>query len=629
MLEALRKGAGGIIAKFFIGILALSFAVWGISDVFTARRSNALAVVGDEKIFEQQYQAEFQRELRALGQRLGRRLSLEQARQLGVDRRVLSSLISQAALDNEITTLKLALSDKSVADSIVNNPAFHNAQGQFDKARFQQLLSSNGFSEATFVALERRTKLRNQLADVVEGNVAVPQAMTKAIYRQRYETRKAEYFLLPVSSVPTLADPSEGELKKYYDANKSGFTAPEYRSVTMLKLEPVDMADTITIADAALRKAYEEREAEFTTAEKRTIEQIPFKSRAEAEAAHKRLGEGLDFMALAKERSLKEIDVALGALKRKDIPDAKLAEVIFSLKKNEISRPVVGDLSITLVRVVKIVPEVKKSFDEVKSKLKKTIALERAQEEVLNLHDTVEDERAGGASLKEIADKLNLKLVTIDAIDASGKDAGGKSIANLPKGAGLLTLIFRTGVGVENDPADTQREGFIWFDVTKIIPRAVRPFDTVRAKAAEEWKRQKQREQLAAKGSELVDAIEKGANLAAQAAVLGQEVKTTKALKRRDSDAVFGPAAVAGLFLTPKGDVIQAPARKGGIIVLRVTEVTPPIFAPGSKEVTAIKKQLSAVMSRDLIQQFVTGVQTEAGVSINEPLWRRLRGQGS
>ena len=104
MLDALRQGAGTWVAKIFIGVLALSFAVWGISDVFTGGHAGALATVGDEKVFEQQYQSAFQRRLSALSRQFGRQLSTQQARQLGLDRQVLSQLVGQAALDNEIKT---------------------------------------------------------------------------------------------------------------------------------------------------------------------------------------------------------------------------------------------------------------------------------------------------------------------------------------------------------------------------------------------------------------------------------------------------------------------------------------------------------------------------------------------
>ncbi|MGE5267093.1 MAG: SurA N-terminal domain-containing protein, partial [Deltaproteobacteria bacterium] len=34
MLDALRRGATGIVAKILLSLLIVSFAIWGIADVF-------------------------------------------------------------------------------------------------------------------------------------------------------------------------------------------------------------------------------------------------------------------------------------------------------------------------------------------------------------------------------------------------------------------------------------------------------------------------------------------------------------------------------------------------------------------------------------------------------------------
>jgi hypothetical protein len=45
MLTTLRSKTGGWIAKIFIGLLAASFAVWGIEDMLRGRVSDELARV--------------------------------------------------------------------------------------------------------------------------------------------------------------------------------------------------------------------------------------------------------------------------------------------------------------------------------------------------------------------------------------------------------------------------------------------------------------------------------------------------------------------------------------------------------------------------------------------------------
>ena len=66
MLDTLRKSVGSWVVKALIALLVVSFAVWGIGDVFTGYRGASLARVGDTEISNQGYQRVQQQELRTL-----------------------------------------------------------------------------------------------------------------------------------------------------------------------------------------------------------------------------------------------------------------------------------------------------------------------------------------------------------------------------------------------------------------------------------------------------------------------------------------------------------------------------------------------------------------------------------
>jgi peptidyl-prolyl cis-trans isomerase D len=505
MLDALRRGAGTWVAKVFIGLLVLSFAAWGIADIFSGRQGTALATVGDEEITEAEYREVFQRELQQLSQRLGQQISVEQARQLGVDRQVLQRLVSQAALDGTAKSFGLAVSDEAIAQRIGSDPLFRNARGQFDRARFEQLLANNGFTEAAYVSVERRNILRSQLAGIVDRAVTVPVEMVKAVHRQQNETRIAEYFVLPPDRAGEIAAPSPEEMKEYYEANKRRFTAPEFRTLTVLRLEPKDVAATIAISDEDIKRAYEDRHDEFGTPERRDVEQITFASETEAAEASARLSEGADFVAIATERGMKPVDYKLGVVTRDEIADPEVAEAVFALDEGQVSKPIKGTLSVVIARVLKTVPEERKSYDEIKTTLRDQLALEKAQEEISNLHDAVEDARAGGSTLAEIANKLNLPLIRVDAIDRNGNGPDNKPIETIPAAPRVLNVAFQSDVGVENDPVDTPDDGYAWVDVEEVTPEANRPFDEVKAEVSELWIAERKREKLFETATALVE----------------------------------------------------------------------------------------------------------------------------
>lgn len=627
MLDALRKSAGSWVAKIFIGLLVLSFAVWGIADIFGGQRGNALATVGEEEITEEQYREAFRRELQQLSQRLGQQLSVEQARRLGVDRQVLQRLVSQAALDSRIKSFGLAVPDKAIADRIVRDRIFQNARGRFDRRRFEQLLANNGFTEEAYVATERRNILRAELAGIVDRAVDAPDELVKAVFRQQNETRAVRYFVLPSAAAGNAPEPSDAEVKAYYDANKRRFTAPEFRTLTLLRLEPADLADTVQVSDEDLRRAYEDRADDYVTPERREIEQITFAGLEQARAARKRIDSGADFLAIARERGLAEVDYRLGTVTRKDIADAAVAKAAFEVPDGQISQPIQGLLSVVLVRAKVVSPEKRKSFGQVRDDLKASIATEKAQEEVINMHDAVEDARAGGSTLAEVSATLNLPLIRIDAVDRAGKGPDGKTAGDIPSSAEVLNTAFESDVGVENDPVDTRNNGYVWVDVEEITPEASRAFDEVRAEARELRILEKRREMLFEQARALVGRARAGTTLDELASGAGQPVKQSEAMRRRDVSAAFSATAIANIFRQSANGLTLAPAADGnGFLIMQVTDIAVPDFDAAADDTRALSQQLERGLGEDLLQQYLNGLQETLGVSVNSAVWNSLRG---
>ncbi len=226
-----------------------------------------------------------------------------------------------------------------------------------------------------------------------------------------------KYFVLKANEAE-LAPPSEADLKSFYDKNSQLFTAPAHRSLVLLKVEPQDIAASINLTDSEIAAAYEARKDEFRTPERRTIQQLTFATIEEAQAAKQRIDQGADFLVIAKEKGLTEKDVTLGHLARNEIPDKCIADAAFALAEGVVGEPVEGKLAKVLLRVTKITPEVVKPLAEVRDTLAASIKLERARDEILNLHGKVEDERAGGANFEAISKTLGIPLIVVPVIDA-------------------------------------------------------------------------------------------------------------------------------------------------------------------------------------------------------------------
>jgi peptidyl-prolyl cis-trans isomerase D len=176
-----------------------------------------------------------------------------------------------------------------------------------------------------FVASESRNRSRNAITDAVDRGFTPPNTLVEALYRYRSEQRDAKYFTIAASPADVAA-PADEELKKQYEATPAAYTAPEYRSIAVMKVEPSDMAPKITLTPEALSAGYEKYRRDYFTPEKRTILQVSFPSVDEAKKAKDRIAGGVDFMAIAKERGASDTDITFADKSKAEFLDKTIAE---------------------------------------------------------------------------------------------------------------------------------------------------------------------------------------------------------------------------------------------------------------------------------------------------------------
>ena len=446
MLEMFRNAGKTWVAKILMLMLAASFGVWGIRDIFGGFHSTALATIGNQEISSQQYTTTYHQALQNLARQTGQNLTAEDARKMGVDRSILDNLIQSAALDAEASNLKLSISKDMIAEEAKANPAFKDSNGKFDPQQFANLLAQNGMNEEIFVANETRNRTRAAITDAVDRGFTPPNTLIEALYRYRNEQRDAKYFTITAGEAD-VAVPADDEVKKQYEATPAAYTAPEYRSIAVMKVEPADLAPRITITPEALAAGYEKYKHDYFTPEKRTILQISFPSVDEAKKARDRIAAGTDFMAIAKEHGASDADITFADKTQAEFLDKTVAEAAFKLKQDEVSAPVSGSLVTALLRAAKITPEKQAPLEEVKVELTKRLQSERALDEIQSIYDAVEDARAAQTKFEEIAKAQGIPMVVIPAVSAAGLDPEGKEVT-LPGKADVLKAAYASDVGV-------------------------------------------------------------------------------------------------------------------------------------------------------------------------------------
>jgi peptidyl-prolyl cis-trans isomerase D len=626
MRKASSNWLGKTIMATVMGVLIISFGVWGIADIFRGFGQSTLATVGRTEISINEFRQLYTDRLQQVGRQFGRPLTADQARAFGFDRQVLQQAIAEAALDEEARRLGLGQSDAETMRLIFSDPNFKGITGAFDPARFQGTIRQFGFSEQRYVTEQRRVSLRRQIAGTISAGHEPPKVLLEALGRFQTEQRAIEYIKLDATQAGTIDPPSPEALAGYFEDHKAQFRAPEYRKISFAAITPEDIGKWSEVSDEDARKVFELRRDRLGTPEKREVSQIVFPNAEEALAARNRIVSGLSFGELAKERGLNPSDVDLGLIAKSAVIDTAIADATFSLSAGEVSQPVQGKFGIALVKIGKIEPGVEPKYETVAADLKKEIAIDRARKSVADLRDKMEDERGGGASVIEAAQKLGLVAVTIDAIDRSGRLPNGQPAANIPRGLDVVTQAFNSDVGVDNDPIQFNG-GYVWYDVVGITPSRERSLDEVKDQVEVRWRNDQISSRLRTKATELVQKLDQGGKLADEAASAGLKVETASGLKREASLPGLPTSVIEAAFRTAKDGVGQVPgAGSSEWIVFRITDVAVPPVDLASDDVKKLKDNLQRGLTDEQVAQYVTKLETEIGTSINQAAFAQATG---
>ncbi|ABA05096.1 PpiC-type peptidyl-prolyl cis-trans isomerase [Nitrobacter winogradskyi Nb-255] len=634
MLRGIRNASSNWLGKtlmtIVMGLLIVAFGIWGIADIFHGFGQSALATVGGTEISTEQFRQIYNDRLQQIGRQFGRPLPPDQVRALGLDRQILQQVIAEAALDEDAQRKGLKVSDEEIGRQIKSDPNFKGANNAFDAARFAGLIRQLGYTEQRYVAEQRNMALRRQIVGTMTAGVEPSKTLLEALNRFQNEQRTIDYVKLGAAQAGTIDPPTADQLSGYFDAHKVQFRAPEYRKVAFVVLTPEEVAKWTAVSDDDARKIYEERKDKLSTPERRQLRQIMFPSVTDAQAAREKIAGGASFDDIARERGLATSDIDLGTISKAEIIDPAIANAAFSINSDEVSQPTQGRFGVALIKVGRIEPGNQPTYESVAEKLKRDVALDRARAEINNLHNKMEDERGGGASVVEAAKKVGLSAVTIEATDRSGRAPDGKPVSGIPQGVDLIAQAFASDVGVDNDTLQLGNNGFIWFDVIGVTPSRDRTLDEVKDKVEARWREDQISSRLMTKATDTIRKLEQGGKLADEAASLGLKVESASAIKRDATTTALPAAVVAAVCRAAKDAAGQAPgAGNDEWFIFRVTDVKVPTLDLASDETKKLREGVQRGLSDEYIGQYIVKLEAEIGTKINQAAVAQITGASS
>jgi len=554
MLKKIFKAGGKVLIMMMLGLLILSFALWGVGDVLRGNTNTAVAVIDGEEISEQALRSRLQKEISYMRNYFGNAINDEVIQSLGLEKKALRDLVNETLLRQETDRLGIILGDKVAVKEIASNESFRATNGEFNAQAFKQFLNNQKESEASYTYKLKKALARQLLMDSLTAAPIIPDEIAEMVYKYENEQRKLSLLKIPFNMIQSVGSPDESELIEYFDREKTKFAAPEYREVTYIVLDKKTAKAEEQITEDDLKQAYEDRLYEFTTPEKRRILHINFDDEETAKQAKTELVAGKDFLQIAKEKvGQDEEDTKFGEVTKAELLK-EIGEVAFALSEGGTSDPVESDLGWHIVKVEEIIIAKQKPYSKVKAGLRKDLIENSSEEIIYSLSTQLEDALAGGTTLEEAGREIGVKVKKIETINEEGKTQIGREVANIPSDESFLTTIFATMEGTESELMRNDKDsGYFVVRVDSVTMSRIKALDEVKGLVISKWKEDKKQELLTGLAKQAADLAKGGEKLASIKAQIAKGNEATKKYK----------AVIVGLAKVEKANPITRTPKVG------------------------------------------------------------------
>ena len=608
--------------------MAASFAFFfGTGGSFFSGLGNQpVAEVGSIEISREDFQTAY---LRQLNQFQG--ITPDQARSIGLPENTLAQMVGGALIDNAAKDLGVAIPGALVAAEI---------RGQYPGLTnnlIELTLNQRGFTVLQYQTLLREDMTRTLVADTMGPQPPAPRILAETIFRYRQEERVAIVLNVPAQFVTEIGEPASGALTEYYNANINRYTAPEYRNLAFLTLQPEDVMDTLAVSETEIVEEYESRIREFTTIPNRGISELRFSLEETALEAHARMEAGAQF-ATADPRALRgdpflrpaegpdpEPELAddgpVGVLDRGQITQdqlpAEIAEAVFAMEVGTISAPMQSTEGWHIYRIDSLELGGTRSLEEAREQITAELLRDRALGVLYDLSIDLDDALAGGDTLEQAANRLGLVVGNL-TVDAQGLDRNGNRADGIPSFANFMPTAYQTRQGGESLVIEAVEGGYFVVRVDGVELPGPIPFEDVAARVADDWA-EAERLRLTKESAEaLFEQAKLGTDLAALGAEAGVEVTTTNPFTRSGgATSGLSPQMIGQMFTVAVGETAQAPNMGGGFAIGRLMEILPADPAANEETVAELMSQFSADMSQDLLAQYQGALEARYGVDVD------------
>ena len=560
MLAAVRKFAKSWVAAVLIGLLIVSFAIFGINDVFSGRVGDQVIKAGSREINSVQFRRDYDEYRKELEQQSGQAITPEMASEAGLDRQVLNGLATREAFAEMLHRMGIRPADKLLVAEIQKIPAFFDPiSGRFDRNTFVRRLGENNMTPEEFDrSIRDQMAAQHWGAGVGEG-LRAPRAYGALAAIYGMESRDLSYFTVTPGNVPAVAAPTDEQLTQFMKENAAQLTRPEMRVLSVVRFSPEPASTATPVDPAELQKLYDFRKDTLSQPETRTVVQIPAKDAAAAQQIEARLARNEDPNAIAKSMGVDAI--VYENRPRTAIADRRVAETAFKLAAGQVGQAQ-GELGLAVVKVLTVNPGRTISLEEARPMLEAELRKNAAAQKAYEQSQVYDEAHQSGSDMAAAAQRAGVSVVTVGPVVRQGVDMQGRPVAGL--NPAILETAFSLAAGSESDLVDADGELFA-VRVERVVPPTLPPLAEVRAELARIWRARETARRMEARANELAERVRKGEPLAKVAASAGLPVSQATGLSRQNAGQRrdVSPQVMSRAFGARPDEVFVGPSQTG------------------------------------------------------------------
>ena len=615
MLDLLRKNATGPLGIALIILLVFAFSIWGVGDIFRGYNANILAKIGNRELNAQNYLFNFNREVNRISNQLERIVTTEEAINSDLHYQILDRSLVELSANAASDEIGLIASDDAIKKRILSTNAFKNAFNQFDRNIFEQIIRQNGLTEDSFLVLERDSHVLSQLSKSVFKDINPPSALNDLLFRYQFERRNVDYIIISPDEISQEDEVDNNKIEIFYNDNINLYKTEETRDFSVISLNVSTLSKLENVSDEEINIFYEDNKYNYYEPEKRSYYLIPYFSNEDAIKALENYSSNGDIEKILIDRNLNINDVDQGLITFDDGISESVSETAFNASLNQLSGPTESPFGPSLIYVNEIISEKEIKIEEIKDQIIIDIQKDKAKDKVYSLYGEIEDLRAEGKTLEEIAEEKSLSIESFKNINDVGQRIDGSIIKN-PSLEELINLIFLNDVDEDLEPYEDSEGNLNFFRIDNINYSQQIPINEAMENIKLSILENKSIENVKTKSKEIFDRLkEYNNNLDFISDENDLAIATSGILSRTSSNEIFTSMALSEIFKTEKGSSFIVNAAIGNSIVIgKVNNIN--LLEKTEERMEAINEINKSRLENDLIVSLAEEHQKELSSEI-------------